>query len=72
MAAFLGLEAHAGFILACYGITLLVVALLVAWVVIDQRSLTRTFKDLEAAGARRRSDRGASSGPVGGVGGGQA
>lgn len=55
MAAFLGLEAHAGFILACYGITLLVVALLVAWVVIDQRSLTRTLKDLEAAGARRRS-----------------
>lgn len=68
MAAFLGLEAHAGFILACYGITLLVVALLVVWVVVDQRSLTRTLKDLEATGARRRSDRGVSTGSAGGQG----
>ena len=62
MASFLGLEAHAGFILACYGITFVVVALLIAWVLIDQRALNRTLKELEAAGARRRSERRSASG----------
>ncbi len=46
---------HAAFIVVSYAIAALVVALLVAWVVIDHRAQVRRLGDLEARGVRRRS-----------------
>lgn len=47
--------AHWGFVLAAYGVTGVVVAALVAWVVLDGRRHRRTLAALEAQGVRRRS-----------------
>ena len=46
---------HAGFILASYGLTILVVAGLFAWVIVDGRAQRRRFAELEARGVHRRS-----------------
>jgi heme exporter protein D len=46
---------HAGFIIASYLATLLVVAGLIVWVIADGRSLRRRLAELEARGVRRRS-----------------
>lgn len=46
---------HASFILIAYALTVLVVAGLVGWVVIEYRSLTARLAALEARGVRRRS-----------------
>lgn len=46
-----------GFILASYLVTLVVLALLVAWVILDRRRQDRRLRELEARGIRRRSDR---------------
>jgi heme exporter protein D len=51
---------HGGFILAAYLVTILVLAGLVAWIVLDGRALRRRLADLEARGIRRRSAKGAS------------
>ncbi len=51
----LGLGPHAGFILASYGITLVVVAALILWIFLDHRALVTRLHRLEARGARRRS-----------------
>ena len=55
MTAFLG--NHAGFILAAYGLTALVIAGLAVWIVVDGRARRRELADLEARGVRRRSSR---------------
>jgi heme exporter protein D len=47
---------HAGFILAAYAVTLVVVVALVVWVVVDHRAQARALADLDARGIRRRSD----------------
>ncbi len=47
--------AHGGFILAAYAVTVLVLAALVAWIVLDGRAQRRRIADLEARGIRRRS-----------------
>lgn len=47
---------HAGFILAAYGVAVLVIAALFAWTVLDGRSQRRQLAELEARGVRRRSD----------------
>jgi heme exporter protein D len=47
---------HAGFIWASYLIVAAVLALLVAWLVIDGRRLQRLLDELEARGVRRRSN----------------
>jgi heme exporter protein D len=47
---------HAGFIVAAYAVTALVLAGLIVWVVADQRAQARALADLEARGVRRRSD----------------
>lgn len=52
---------HAGFILACYAATALVVAGLIAWVIVDHRLQTRTLAALESRGVRRRSARPAAT-----------
>jgi heme exporter protein D len=46
---------HAGFILAAYGIALLVVLALIAWIAIDYRAQRRKVSRLESEGVTRRS-----------------
>jgi heme exporter protein D len=46
---------HADFILAAYGVTLLVVLVLIAWVALDYRSQRRRVAELESQGVTRRS-----------------
>ncbi|WP_067340799.1 heme exporter protein CcmD [Stappia indica] len=64
MTEFLDLGPHAGFILACYAITLATIAGLFVWLVADRKSLTASLAKLEADGVRRRSGA-ASSGERG-------
>jgi len=47
--------AHAGFILAAYLLTAVVLAGLIVWIVIDARTQKRRLAELEAQGIRRRS-----------------
>jgi heme exporter protein D len=51
----INLGPHADFILAAYGITLLVVLVLIAWVALDYRSQRRRVAELESQGITRRS-----------------
>jgi len=51
------LGTHAGFILAAYGIALMVIAVLFVWILVDGRAQRRQLADLEARGVRRRSAR---------------
>ena len=53
---------HAGFILAAYGIALVVILAMFVWIVVDGRSQRRQLADLEARGVRRRSARPAEGG----------
>lgn len=46
---------HAGFILAAYGASILVLAGLIGWIRIDARNQSRLLAELEAQGIRRRS-----------------
>ena len=48
-------NAHAGFILAAYLLTAVVLVGMIAWIVIDGRAQRRRIADLEARGVRRRS-----------------
>ncbi|MCC4244482.1 heme exporter protein CcmD [Stappia indica] len=64
MTEFLDLGPHAGFILACYAITLATIAGLFVWLAADRKSLTASLAKLEADGVRRRSGA-ASSGERG-------
>jgi heme exporter protein D len=48
---------HALYVLAAYGISALALAGLVVWILVDQRARRREMAELEASGARRRSDR---------------
>ncbi|ESX87697.1 heme exporter protein CcmD [Mesorhizobium sp. LSHC412B00] len=59
------MSAHALYVAAAYGITVIVLAGLIGWILLDQRTCKRELADLEAAGVRRRSDKagtGASTG----------
>ena len=49
---------HAGFIVAAYVATAVVIAGLVAWVMLDYRAQRRALAELEARGVRRRSGAG--------------
>jgi heme exporter protein D len=51
---------HGGFILAAYLVSVVVLAALVGWIVLDGRALQRRLADLEARGIRRRSAKGSS------------
>jgi heme exporter protein D len=48
---------YAGFIVTAYGLALLIIATLIAWVAFDHRRQTRNLAELEARGVTRRSDR---------------
>ena len=49
---------HAGFIVAAYLATAVVLAAMVFWILLDGRSLRRKLAELEARGIRRRSAKG--------------
>ena len=48
---------EAGFIVAAYAVTVFVIAMLIAWVVLDYSAQRRILGDLEARGVSRRSQR---------------
>jgi heme exporter protein D len=48
---------HSAFIVTAYAVTVLVVAGLIAWVLLDHRAQRRILNDLEMRGVTRRSDR---------------
>jgi len=54
---FANLGPHAAFIVAAYGVAVLVVAALIGWVALDHRAQRRRLARLEAYGVTRRSDR---------------
>ena len=47
---------HAYFIVASYAAAGFIVALLIGWIVAENRSLKRTLADFESRGITRRSD----------------
>jgi heme exporter protein D len=48
---------HAGFIIASYAVTVLVIASLIGWVVRDHRAQKRALAELDRRGVTRRSAR---------------
>jgi heme exporter protein D len=52
---------HTAFIWSSYGITVLLLAGLVAWLVLDGRAQERHLASLAARGVKRRSDRSSTS-----------
>ena len=55
MSPIMNLGPHAGFIVAAYGIALLVVLALIAWIALDYRAQRRQVASLESQGMTRRS-----------------
>ena len=55
MSPIMNLGAHAAFIWWAYGIALVVVLALIAWVTIDHRAQRRRLASLEEQGVTRRS-----------------
>lgn len=53
----MNLGPHADFIVAAYAVTVFVIALLIAWVVLDHAAQRRVLGDLEERGVTRRSRR---------------
>ena len=53
----MNLGPHADFIVAAYAVTVFVIALLIAWVVLDYAAQRRVLGDLEERGVTRRSAR---------------
>lgn len=51
------MTAHALYVSAAYGLSALALAGLIGWVLLDQRARRRELAELEASGARRRSER---------------
>ena len=56
----MNLGPHADFVVAAYGVTAFVVAVLIAWVVLDHAAQRRTLGELEQRGIARRSRRSGS------------
>jgi heme exporter protein D len=51
------MSAHALYVAAAYAATVVVLAGLVGWILLDQRARRKELAELEASGIRRRSDR---------------
>jgi len=47
---------HATFIIASYAASAFILALLIGWIVMENRALKRTLADFESRGITRRSD----------------
>jgi heme exporter protein CcmD len=56
------MTAHALYVTAAYAISVVALAGLVAWIVLDQRARRRELAELEASGTKRRSDRSGGAG----------
>jgi heme exporter protein D len=56
----MSLGPYASFIVTSYALVTAVVAILIAWIVIDYRRQQARLRDLEASGVVRRSGRGAA------------
>jgi heme exporter protein D len=52
----MNLGPHAAFIVGAYGIAVLIVVGMIAWVALDHRRQARALADLEARGVSRRSE----------------
>lgn len=48
---------HLGYVALSYGVTVVVLGALMAWILLDQRARKRELAELEAAGVRRRSQK---------------
>ena len=59
----MNLGPHADFIVASYAVTVFVIAMLIAWVVLDYSAQRRILGDLEERGVRRRSQRAGDDAP---------
>ena len=57
----MNLGPHADFIIAAYAVTAVVVAVLIAWVVLDYSAQRRILGDLDDRGITRRAQRKAGS-----------
>lgn len=57
------MSAHALYVTAAYGATVIVMAGLIGWLLIDRNARRRELAELEASGVRRRSDRAAEGQP---------
>ena len=53
----MNLGPHADFIVAAYAVTIFVVAVLIAWIVLDYSAQRRILGNLEDSGVTRRSRR---------------
>ncbi|BCH22215.1 heme exporter protein D [Mesorhizobium sp. L-8-10] len=51
------MSTHALYVMAAYGVTFIVMAGLIGWLLTDRNARRRELADLEASGVRRRSDR---------------
>lgn len=51
------MTAHGLYVTAAYGVSALAIAGLIAWILLDQRARRREMAELQASGARRRSER---------------
>jgi len=51
----MNLGPYATFIVSAYAVTLVVIAILIAWIVLDHRAQRRFLADLETRGISRRS-----------------
>ncbi len=47
---------HATFIIASYAASGFILAILIGWIVMENRAVKRTLAELESRGIRRRSD----------------
>ena len=50
------MSTHAGFIIAAYAVSFVVLFVLIGWILIDQRLQSRALRELESRGVRRRSE----------------
>ena len=58
---------HIDFIAAAYAAAVIVIGILIAWVMLDYRALTRKIAELEMQGYTRRSAAARPAEPVGGT-----
>jgi heme exporter protein D len=59
----MNLGPYAAFIVAAYAAALGIVAVLIAWILLDRRYLIRVIEDIEMRGITRRSRRGSEEKP---------
>jgi heme exporter protein D len=63
MTVTLNLGPYAAFIVAAYAAALGIIAVLIAWIILDRRYLIRVIEDIEMRGIARRSQRGSEETP---------